>query len=375
VTLGEKTRKDRSQRSASRAPAGTLAGVSEARIAGESDHAARAKPSASSRVGSIGFFVALWAVLVAAYALCVIGLAGRDALSAVDPRFGILPTFRFNTIYAALIAFIATALRIEHRAIPRDFGTLRGLVAADDAEWERWRAQLFDTSRSSLAAWIAIGVALGQVVNLLGWKIGTRFPETWPGHYVFMNGFATILFALMAVLGAFSLRRSRVFLEMGRRARVHLLAPEEHAPFARTGLRASAYWFLGSSIASLLTLDEGAWEIVVAVIAVTLALGFVSLLLPSRGVHERLRAAKLEELARVRAEIERARAALIDTRDAGAEIARMPALLAWEARVERVSVWPFDAPTLVRFALFLLVPLGSWLGGALVERAVDSVLR
>ena len=118
-----------------------------------------------------------------------------------------------------------------------------------------------------------------------------------------------------------------------------------------------------------------AWGVVVGVIAVTLALGFVSLLLPSRGVHERLHAAKLEELTRVRAEIECARAALVDTRNKGAEIARMPALLAWEERVERVSVWPLDAPTLVRFALFLLIPLGSWLGGALVERAVDSVLR
>jgi hypothetical protein len=190
-----------------------------------------------------------------------------------------------------------------------------------------------------------------------------------------MNGFGTILFALMAVLGALTLRRSHVFLEMGRCARVHLLAPAEHAPFARTGLRASAYWFLGSSIASLLTLDEGAWQIVVAVIAVTLALGFISLLLPSRGVHERLRAAKTDELLRVRAEIDRARAALVDARGDGAEIARMPALLAWETRVERMSVWPFDASTLVRFALFLLVPLGSWLGGALVERAVDTVLR
>ncbi len=27
--------------------------------------------------------------------------------------------------------------------------------------------------------------------------------------------------------------------------------------------------------------------------------------------------------------------------------------------------------TLVRFALFLLIPLGSWLGGAVVERVVD----
>ena len=52
----------------------------------------------------------------------------------------------------------------------------------------------------------------------------------------------------------------------------------------------------------------------------------------------------------------------------------LPALLAWEARIESVREWPFDTPTLVRFALFLLIPLGSWLGGAVVERVVDLVL-
>jgi hypothetical protein len=39
-----------------------------------------------------------------------------------------------------------------------------------------------------------------------------------------------------------------------------------------------------------------------------------------------------------------------------------------------VALRPFDTPTLVRFALFLLIPLGSWLGGAVVERVVDLVL-
>jgi predicted MFS family arabinose efflux permease len=28
----------------------------------------------------------------------------------------------------------------------------------------------------------------------------------------------------------------------------------------------------------------------------------------------------------------------------------------------------FDAPTLTRFFLYIAIPLGSWIGGALVER-------
>jgi hypothetical protein len=39
-----------------------------------------------------------------------------------------------------------------------------------------------------------------------------------------------------------------------------------------------------------------------------------------------------------------------------------------------VHEWPFDVSTLARFAAFLLLPLGSWLGGALVEYGVSRLL-
>jgi hypothetical protein len=52
----------------------------------------------------------------------------------------------------------------------------------------------------------------------------------------------------------------------------------------------------------------------------------------------------------------------------------MHAMLAYEARIESVREWPFDTSTLRRFGLFLLIPLVSWIGGALVERAVNAAL-
>jgi hypothetical protein len=42
--------------------------------------------------------------------------------------------------------------------------------------------------------------------------------------------------------------------------------------------------------------------------------------------------------------------------------------------VEGVSAWPFDSSTAVRILLYLLIPLGSWAGGAIVERFIDSLL-
>ena len=49
-------------------------------------------------------------------------------------------------------------------------------------------------------------------------------------------------------------------------------------------------------------------------------------------------------------------------------------LVAYEARIESVREWPFDSGTLSRFLLYLALPLGSWAGGALVERAIDGLL-
>jgi len=47
---------------------------------------------------------------------------------------------------------------------------------------------------------------------------------------------------------------------------------------------------------------------------------------------------------------------------------------AYQHVIEGVREWPFDSSTVVRFAIYLLIPLGSWFGGAMVERLVDSWL-
>ncbi len=48
--------------------------------------------------------------------------------------------------------------------------------------------------------------------------------------------------------------------------------------------------------------------------------------------------------------------------------------MAWESRIEGVREWPFDTGTFARFGLYLLIPLASWSGGALVERLIDGLL-
>ena len=46
-------------------------------------------------------------------------------------------------------------------------------------------------------------------------------------------------------------------------------------------------------------------------------------------------------------------------------------MVAYKTMIENIRNWPFDNPSLTRFALYLLIPIGSMIGGALVERGLD----
>ena len=47
-------------------------------------------------------------------------------------------------------------------------------------------------------------------------------------------------------------------------------------------------------------------------------------------------------------------------------------MLAYRAQVASVPEWLLDISTLSRFAFYVAIPLASWIGGALVERALDA---
>ncbi|MEN8182947.1 MAG: hypothetical protein ABFS46_10480, partial [Myxococcota bacterium] len=125
-----------------------------------------------------------------------------------------------------------------------------------------------------------------------------------------------------------------------------------------------------SAVASLIFVNIAYHWATGAVILGTLGVGTLAFLLPMRGLHRRLRSSRRAELAEVRAAIAAERADLLG----GAAAPRLAALLAYEARIERVREWPFDTPTLLRFLLLALLATGSWLGGAVVERLLGSLL-
>ena len=80
---------------------------------------------------------------------------------------------------------------------------------------------------------------------------------------------------------------------------------------------------------------------------------------------------KINELARIRAAIHHEN----EARVAGDEDwAPRADLIIYKQQVEQVSTWMFNSPTVVRFALYASLGIGSWLGAAFVERWLGTLL-
>ena len=73
-----------------------------------------------------------------------------------------------------------------------------------------------------------------------------------------------------------------------------------------------------------------------------------------KGVHRRLQEEKERELAALRTAIRGARRDVLGEAPTAAA-ARLPGLLALEAHTERVSTWPFDTSTFLRFSALALL--------------------
>jgi hypothetical protein len=162
----------------------------------------------------------------------------------------------------------------------------------------------------------------------------------------------------------------------GELHRIDLFDLRPLAPFAQQGLRGAllVLLFVGVGAAGLVG-QTAVLDTALLTTVALLSIGVAALLLPVTGLRARVRAEKLGQLRALRAGLDADRAAVL-ARGPGADAAaaRLPGLLALEARLEAVREWPFDLPSLLRFALYVALGLGSWVGAAGVERLLDLAL-
>ncbi len=144
-----------------------------------------------------------------------------------------------------------------------------------------------------------------------------------------------------------------------------------YQPLIRQGLT-NALLVVGlASIVSLFLLEPGFLKLMIQLTTLFAIFAWIGLMLPLRGIRRKIAEAKERELNWCRQSVKTAVGQLKIEENTDVSLAE---ILAYQNLLENIRSWPFDNPTLTRFALYLLIPLGSMLGGALVERGLDLIL-
>jgi hypothetical protein len=195
------------------------------------------------------------------------------------------PTLRFAATLALVLAYSAAAAHLGRRFLQREFDALRPVARLDDVDWKRLRERLDRPERRRFVVAVAGGALFGISVNAVStWLAGSHVPRSWPGLVALVWVLNPVLFAVLGVLVLRSWHGGAAFTELGRRSEVSLLDHRPLLPFARAGLRLSALWLLGSSLATLLFAGASAAAVVAGVLVITVGIGLLSLLAPRRGV-------------------------------------------------------------------------------------------
>jgi hypothetical protein len=147
-----------------------------------------------------------------------------------------------------------------------------------------------------------------------------------------------------------------------------LLNLSPYQPLIRQGLT-NALLVIGLvSVLSLFLLEPGFLILMLQFFSGFAIFAWIGMMLPLRGIRKKINAAKEEELRWCQQALRSARDQLKSGSVDQQSIAEM---VAYKTMIENIRNWPFDNPSLSRFALYLLIPVGSMVGGALVERGLD----
>jgi hypothetical protein len=330
----------------------------------------RAVPVSPIWVG-VGIVVGLLALFLAiAWAF-----GGLATVQAGDQALWEYREARLGILVALLAGYLPTARRYVALGAEKNLEDLLPLLEFPSRSYDevRGRFGLLDARAARTAGFF--GLLIAPITALLVDRDPTLYFQR--EYFGAEQGFAWVVGAWAGwSFGVFmyaTLAYARRFSSLaGLLERIDLLDLQALAPFARQGLRSALLWLVLISLFSLNAVDL-IWFSTTAVIA--LVGGTAALILPVRGIHLRLRQAKRAELERVHAAIRGDPKPLAGSLISGHGASLgLSDLLAYRKFLESVREWPFDAPSMLRFALYLAIPLGSWLGGAFVERLLGAAL-
>lgn len=320
------------------------------------------------------FFATLWGVAV----LSIEAISGRlfversgDELETFLVELGLV------LILGELLVFVVAAMAAHENRTDRTIEELKLLPEVPRDGIDRTEAALNDYGSVRLATVALSGFAFAFMAPILEFPIVGNYDAFNPAHWspeVYVHRIVgPVLGAGVALLVHVIISDSVRFWELAREiTSIELTDLGRYMPFTNQGLSNAAIVIGFVAPFAFVAIVDRYVLLVASITLYGVVAAFAGLFLPVWALRERIQIEKAKEAAWCHKRIPVERAALRDAKPgAGQDLA---GLLMYLKEVNEVHAWPIAPGGIARFTLFLLIPLGSWGGGALVERMVDSAL-
>ena len=256
----------------------------------------------------------------------------------------------------------------------RTFEALSSEIDKTPRELEELRltAGRYRQPQLAIAGWLGVFAVIPAPFILL--PKGTAWnPMSWHPELAF----AHLLVPLIAWWGA-----RNIYIQSVEATRLSELAEQlrhidlfDLSRLDAFGQQALVHVFLALltvAILSPLAIDLEAIPVFMGVAAISLSAGVSTLIVCLRGVRKRILKAKQSALNEARKELSSLNASglLVSDKEKLSQIAD---LLAYQNSIQQIDEWTLDGSRISRLIFYLLLPIGSWMGAAFVERIIDSL--
>ena len=331
------------------------------------------RPFEASSIGPA--WVGLW--IAVAYLILHVAFDALFPIFCNAPPGG-LPMWKSDLwwtdlVNATLIGYLPAAQAIARRGIARDLSELRPRLRVDEAEFWALRDAATGPGGPIARGLGLTGIAIGAWITFADPSMSRgATPSTNDPIFVWSLVRSMLFVWLVARFSVYDFNTTRSYIALGRDAvEVDLLDIRSLAPFARRGQRSALTWVLFSSIFSLFWIDGSAAQGNVPFLVMVLSMATFAFVGPLVALRQSIMVAKHTELDGLRDQIREAR----DRSDEALSSPQLANAVAYYQLIESAREWPVDAANLLKFIGYLFLGLGSWLGGAVVERILDSALR
>lgn len=288
------------------------------------------------------------------------------------------PSVYLSIVDALLIGYLLAARVSVARAARATLDALGEVLDLSPARRAELRAQMGRYRRHRFRMAGLAGALLGFLAPLVisqGMQDSFTVAD-WTPEFALRRSLAPVVGWTFGTYVLATIREATRVSNLSRHlCSLDLFDSEALKPFSRFGLHVSFGAAGLVSLVALMITEHGFGHLVLILVGVAAFAAAAGLLLPLRGLRERIAAEKLRELACCREALRRARDAMVEGRSVTTEHGRISEVVAYRTLVESIEEWPIDTPTVLRACTCVGMPVVSWFSGSVAPTTVLRLVK